>query len=255
MAEAIVQASAPGTLMLLGEHAVLHGRMALACAVTQRVHVRLRPIAERRLRVKSALGCVDSGLDAPQFDGVLTFVEQVLSDYAEQMTQGCELVVESDMSSTVGLGTSAATTVAVLAAVRGWLGMPVDADSLFAEGRRTIQAVQGCGSGTDVAASVYGGVTAYQMDAGRLSSCPAVELPLRLIYCGYKKPTAEVICMLEMRRMEQPDVFEDWFDEMDAGCRAACDALEQRDVNRLGRIDDKPAAHYGGHGAEYAGAG
>ena len=33
--------SAPGTLMLFGEHAVLRGKQAICCAVNQRIHVSL----------------------------------------------------------------------------------------------------------------------------------------------------------------------------------------------------------------------
>ncbi|MDD2236061.1 MAG: galactokinase family protein, partial [Kiritimatiellae bacterium] len=48
--------SAPGTLMLMGEHAVLRGAPALACAVDQRIQVDLQCRRDGRLRIESALG-------------------------------------------------------------------------------------------------------------------------------------------------------------------------------------------------------
>ena len=53
---ATIPSSAPGSLMISGEHAVLHGRHALVGAVDQRVRVMLTPRADDTIRICSALG-------------------------------------------------------------------------------------------------------------------------------------------------------------------------------------------------------
>ena len=44
-----VKASAPGSLMLMGEHAVLRGQPAIVCAISKRMKIKLKPRADRTL--------------------------------------------------------------------------------------------------------------------------------------------------------------------------------------------------------------
>lgn len=52
----LFKASAPGSLMLLGEYAVLHGKHALVCAVDKRMTVKLSPRNDSVITIRSALG-------------------------------------------------------------------------------------------------------------------------------------------------------------------------------------------------------
>ena len=47
------KASAPGSLMLLGEHAVLHGKPALVGALDKRITVTLTPMRHDRIEIIS----------------------------------------------------------------------------------------------------------------------------------------------------------------------------------------------------------
>ena len=51
----VYTASAPGSLMLFGEHAVLHGHAALVAAVDRRVTVTLRPRRRRKKAVHAPI--------------------------------------------------------------------------------------------------------------------------------------------------------------------------------------------------------
>lgn len=232
-----MKASAPGSLMLLGEHAVLHGRRALVCAIDQRISVQVVKHKEPTLRVLSDLGTYESSLDRiddhPDFRFVLDTVRQY------PLEQGIELKIESEFSSDIGFGSSAAVTVATHAALmrlRGHLrgqsydlmlkgkkhqiiGLTPQVDpfkmSLFQRSLATIHRVQGRGSGADVAASVFGGVVAYRADP--LEIHPIAEsFPLTAVYSGSKMKTADVIRLVEERRALNPEYFEKIFDRMDA---------------------------------------
>jgi len=66
--------------MLLGEHAVLHGRRALVCAIDQRITVQSFQCLEKVLRIDSELGQyeapLDNLVDHPDFRFVLDVVKQ-----------------------------------------------------------------------------------------------------------------------------------------------------------------------------------
>lgn len=50
------KASAPGSLMLLGEYAVMHDYPALVCAIDKRITVTLVPSDDEVIEIDSALG-------------------------------------------------------------------------------------------------------------------------------------------------------------------------------------------------------
>jgi len=166
MAEAAtVTTSAPGSLMLLGEHAVLHGHRALVCAINRRITVHLSPLLDGSVRIVSSLGdyqCPLSDLlDHPSF----RFVLQAIRQHLGKITSGFELRIESGFSAEIGFGSSAAVTVATHAALMHWrVGEPPKPETLFDQSLKTIHAVQGSGSGSDLAASVFGGIVGYSTE-------------------------------------------------------------------------------------------
>jgi len=211
--------------MLLGEHAVLHGRRALVCAINKRITVSLSQINQPLLRIVSDLGIYEAPLgglaDHPDFRFVLDAVRQY------PLEQGIELKIESEFSSDIGFGSSAAVTVAAHATLMG----PIpDRMELFKRSLATIHRVQGRGSGADVAASVFGGVVAYRAEP--LEIVPLKQsFPLTAVYSGSKMKTADVIRYLEERRALNADYFERIFDRMDTSIGEVIE-----DFSRLGRM-------------------
>ncbi len=196
--------------MLLGEHAVLHGRRALVCAIDKRITVSLSKTPEPILRIVSDLGAYDAPLDDLNDHPDFRFVLDAVKQYPQE--NGIELKIDSEFSSDIGFGSSAAVTVATHAALMGAID---DRMELFKRSLATIHRVQGRGSGADVAASVFGGVVAYRADP--LEIHPMAEsFSLTAVYSGSKMKTVDVIRHLEERRALNPEYFEKIFDRMDA---------------------------------------
>ncbi len=248
------RASAPGSFMVLGEHAVLHGQPALVAAADCRMHVALHPRADRRVTIVSALGELDTSLDELDPKPPFFFVLEALRSEGEALPGGVDLRISSEFSHTVGLGSSAAVTVALLAAIRRWRGETLNARELLLASRRVIRSVQGSGSGADAAASVLGGITCYRAEPLELDSMP-VGHPVALVYCGYKTPTPDVIRKVAERSRQQPDGFAGLYAEMGAlstrgfaalrGGRlaefAACLERGQAYMEKLGVCDERLA--------------
>ena len=235
MARASFRASAPGSLMLLGEHAVLHGRQALCCAVDKRMEVKLTPLNTGRLKIISSLGSYESALQELSPSNRFGFILSAVEKQRGHLPGGLLLEVNSEFSSTVGLGSSAAVAVATTAAIMACSGRPYTREDIFREARSTIRAVQGLGSGADVAASVFGGVVIYRanpLEIQKLTHCP----PITLVYSGSKEPTVKVVKHLEQRREKDPDLFERLFDEIDHSVPQAARAVEAQDWSSLGKI-------------------
>lgn len=192
--------------MLLGEHAVLHGRKALVCAINKRIFVTKSYIDQPVLRICSALGNYESPISALDDHPDFRFVLDVVRQYS--LSQGIELKIESEFSSDIGFGSSAAVTVATHAVC---MGETFDKMELFKRALATVHRVQGRGSGADVAATVFGGVVAYRVQPLEVTPIEK-SFPLTAVYSGSKMKTVDVIAFLEERRALNEKYFERIFD-------------------------------------------
>jgi mevalonate kinase len=235
MEPAPFKASAPGTLMLMGEHAVLHGHPALVCAVDRRIHVTLQPRDEARALIRSAVANYESDLAVLAEEPRLRFVLAAIRFMRDRLPGGFEMQIDSEFSPAVGLGSSAAVTVAVLAALQAWGGADGGAESLVRAARDVIRGVQGLGSGADAAASVLGGVVYYRaepLSARRLAD----EVPLTVIYSGAKEPTARVVKQVEAARVVHPELYDRIFSLMGSCADEGAGCIEAGDWAKLGAL-------------------
>jgi len=254
--------------MLLGEHAVLHGHYAMVCAINRRITVRLSPLTEKSVRITSALGEYDAPLDNLADHSSFRFVLQAIRQHFSQLPAGFELRIDSEFSADIGFGSSAAVTVATHAALMQWINGKAPArEELFAQCLETVHAVQGRGSGADLAASVFGGCVGFSLKTLssqlkikhegtkniklsdlRVLSVAGVEksgfefqplevaVPLTAVYCGYKTPTPEVIGKVEQLRAADPEMYERIYSEIDASVGEAVSCLRKPDFPAFGKI-------------------
>lgn len=188
-----LKASAPGSLMLLGEYAVLYGKQALVCAIDKRITVTLTPRADKHIEIQSSLhGHYITDLFELKIEKPFQFVLGALKHYQAKLKQGCHIEIESEFSDKVGLGSSAAVTVAMLAVIVSWLNIRISPLDLVRQGRTVVRSVQGVGSGADIAASVFGGVVGYQSQP-LFAEKFLVTHPLTVMYAGFKTPTVDAI--------------------------------------------------------------
>ena len=224
--------------MLLGEHAVLHGHRALVCAIGRRITVGISPREGDAVRIRSALGCYNGSLERLSDDPSFRFVLQAIRQHREALPCGFEMRIESEFSADIGFGSSAAVTVATHAALLLWLeGKGPVGEELFARSLETVHAVQGRGSGADLAAAVFGGVVAF--DTRPAFQPLEISFPLVAVYCGYKIPTPEVIARVERMRAADPEKYARIYAEINRSVGLAVDALRAGDLPGFGRILDR----------------
>lgn len=232
----LIHTSAPATLMLLGEHAVLHGKHAVVAAVNQRLHVYLTPRTDAVVSIDSTLGHYTSTIDALRVQAPFTFVLSVIRGLAKGTSKGFDLKIDSEFSSTMGLGSSAAALVATAAAVMRYWNIEAD---LFETAYRSLIEVQGRGSGADLAAAIQGGVLLYRRVPFLAQKICEMPFPLKLLYSGYKTPTAEVIAIVEAVRQKDPHTFAVLFDEINAAVLAGAAALQEQNWEGFAQAMDR----------------
>jgi mevalonate kinase len=234
-----ITVSAPGSLMLMGEHAVLHGRRALVAAINRRVRVRLTPRADRQIRIRSALGALDTTLDTLVVQPPFTFVLATLQKFRRQISCGLDLTIESEFSHEIGFGSSAAVTVALLGTLTRCFRLfrpTYHEESWLRAAISIIRAVQGCGSGADAAASLCGGVVLYRAAPLEFHSLYEVTPRLTAVYAGYKTKTADVIAHVKRGQAFNPRIFNSIYDLMDMCVARAVPFFKRNDWGMAGEL-------------------
>lgn len=231
-----LRATAPGSLMLLGEYGVLYGGHALVCALDKRIIVSLRPRLDDRIEIQSALlGSYVTTLTQLQVEKPFQFVLGVIKQQLPKLKHGCDIVIESEFSDQVGFGSSAAVTVATLAAFIKLFNVKMTPIELINQARKIVRSVQGTGSGADVAASVYGGIVGYR--AQPLWAEKYSELhPLTACYAGYKTPTVEAIKFVEQRFASKTNLLRSIATCIDQCALEAITAVRKQDWQQLGLV-------------------
>jgi phosphomevalonate kinase len=176
-------ASAPGKIVLAGEYAVLWGAPAVCMAVDRRASAVLRESADGKCRVTS-----------PGFAGADRYrlVDAVSGGRRPAFDIELDTRAFMEKGSKAGIGSSAALTAALLAA----LGNTTDVYERALEAHRRFQG--GAGSGVDVAAAVHGGLIEYEMPGNTVRPLAWPEgLVYRVIWTGVSSSTAEKLARLD----------------------------------------------------------
>ena len=233
-----VEASAPGSLMLMGEHAVLRGQPAIVCAVSRRLTVTLRPLPGDTIRLHSALGEHETTLSELAPDDTFRFVLAAVRRLRDRLSGGFSLDIRSRMSHQMGLGTSAAVTVASMGALLAAAGIEPDPSALLEDAVAVIRKVQGgVGSGADVAASVHGGCLRYFANPRECVKLSAVP-DLTVLYSGYKTPTPDVIAIVEEKRRRHLPIYDDLDALVGKTVQEAFTAAAAGDWETMGQLMD-----------------
>jgi len=176
-----VKASAPGKLMLFGEHAVVYGYPCIVKTVASRIYVEVEKSEEFKI-------------DAPQVKDP-RFVEEAVKQFCEKYKVDNKILIKtySDFSSKFGLGSSSAVTVATIKALSLFYKIDISKKEIFDLGFKVIRTIQKVGSGFDVASAVYEG-TIYFVTGGKIiESLSVKDLSLVIGYSGTKASTTKIV--------------------------------------------------------------
>lgn len=212
-------ATAPGKIILFGEHAVVYGRPAIAIPVPEvqaRVYVSANPRSPAgNIMIKAPDIDLEAKLDDLPADHPIAFAVQVLqSEIGVRQTPACTIQINSTIPIAAGMGSGAAVSVAVMRALSAFLGHPLPDERVSALAYEVEKLYHGTPSGVDNTVIAFKTPVFYQREhpIEKLS----VKLPVTLVIgdTGVSSSTAMVVG--DVRRAWQTDTegYEAIFDQV-----------------------------------------
>lgn len=252
-------ATAPGKVILLGEHAVVYDRPAIAVPVTDvQATVTVSPGQEGSgVHVVAAdLPAPDGSpggrhfplRQAPTQDPLRTAVELALRAFpAGDSAQAGDLRVEPDIliriSSTIpiarGLGSGAAVGTAVIRAIGRYFGSDPDPDQISGLVYEVEKLHHGTPSGIDNTVIAYEQPVYFVRGQAITPLSVGRDLSLVIADTGVISSTRQVVDDVRRRWQSQPQRYEELFDEIGALVRLARTAIERGEPDAIGRLMDK----------------
>lgn len=184
--------SAPGSLMIAGEHAVLHKRKALVMAINRRLSVHIKAQTEAAIIINSCHGQKQYPLPLEQLD-LSCWQDRILHHFKDNFHEGYQIEVLSSIATDQGLGSSGAFIVTFYKAIYESIhSQTLSGHALWQACLTLTRQYQSLASGCDLAASIWAGMLLVDPRTETFQKLP--HHPNWLVaYTGYKTKTADVI--------------------------------------------------------------
>lgn len=155
-----ISASAPGKIILVGEHAVVYGQPAIAVPVTQ---VQAKAIVTANISGDSGsvwvqapdIGMDSSLSDLPKNSAIPKSINLVFDELGIAQPPAFKLRVTADIPKAAGMGSGASISVAIIRAVSGFLGSALADETVSALAYEVEKMHHGTPSGIDNTVVTY----------------------------------------------------------------------------------------------------
>ena len=162
-------ASAPGKIILFGEHFVVHGTKAILAAIDKRVTVTSTFTYNKTIKVNSQLGTIEVPISSSheevksEFRPFVYLANKIIN--SEQNVSGLEITIDSDIPIGVGLGSSSACCVAATASISE-LFNELSSEEILKMSIEAEKTIFPDTSGADCTVCTYGGMIIYDKISG-----------------------------------------------------------------------------------------
>ncbi len=241
------KASAPGKVILSGEHSVVYGYPAIAASIATRVFVEVTMNDSKMVSItsngyfdeirysKEDLKAIKQGQSFSQLDGIASVVEEVLSH--RDKYSGMHIEIDSQIPMGAGLGSSASVCVATVKALSEIFSLNLsneDVSKLAYEGERVIH---GTPSGIDNSTSTFGGLIKYvggKFDYFDLSG----EFPLVIANTKVSRSTKTLVSNVRQLKDRHPQIMQRVFQTIGDISSKMLEAMLGSDLGTVGELMD-----------------
>jgi mevalonate kinase len=233
----VAKASAPGKLILFGEHFVVYGLPAIATAIESRT------MAEVKRAEKFSL--LDN---RPETPGYKKEKHGQQSDSIQRMLKAMGLegkkvriVLGGDLVAASGVGASGASCAAIAAALNEEYGLGLDRDGINDVAYEGEKGYHGVPSGIDNCCSTYGGFIHFRkgLKTGKnIVRQLHSKAPLSIVVgnSGLTSNTTKIVGDVRAKKEKDPEKFQKIFDNYSKIAEEATISVEKGDLMKTGLL-------------------
>lgn len=243
-----ISASAPGKIILFGEHAVVYGRPAIAVPIHQ---VKAKAIifpAPRMSPGSIFIQAPDIGMEAnlielPPDNPLAASIQVVLKELNISHPPAFKLRITSTIPLAAGMGSGAAVSAAIIRVLSNFLGQPLP-DHRVSDLVFEIEKIHhGTPSGIDNTVITHGMPTFFirdRIDHNTIETFRVAQ-PFTIVIAdtGISSPTSITVGDVREGWRQNPDYYETLFDEVGKVVLSAREAIENGQIEDLGRLMDE----------------
>lgn len=223
--KSLITVSAPGKLMILGEHAVVYGYPCIVASVNKYLTVK-----GRRITVdKDAF--ITGNIKDTSFIREATDVVRQKYNLKEKIL----LETKSDLGE-YGLGSSAAVTVATVKCLDKLFNLLLTPQEMFNLSYQAVLQVQRKASGFDVASCIFGGTIYFDGKSKEVDVLSHDLLPIIVGFSGNKADTVIMIEKVAELKKKKPKLVEEIFNSIGKLVGQGKRAILEKDWERLGKL-------------------
>ena len=245
MKSPVHSASAPAKVILFGEHFVVYGKPALLAAIDRRTVVNARLLDERKVSIESDIGAYaeysKSGIRVLKGNRTAKSVLDPINDAIKRAMEahhddvGVGVILKSKIPHGIGLGSSAASCVASIAAVSSIFDKR-DKQWVCDTAIESERIIHKNSSGADCYVSTFGGIMRYSKNDGFRKI--VAKKPLRLVVSntGIRHSTGMLVEGVGKFREANPAKFKDLAEQAEEISGNALHAIRVGNIAKLGQL-------------------
>ncbi len=253
----VARASAPGKIIILGEHAVVYDKLGIATAIGKRSFVKVKGGEGERVTVFSRNFGLRNSLSFDELSELARRIDELKSardfaaikELAKDKLLPCFLVVvkvieklgfkpmdiEIDSQVPKNLGSSSSVFASIALATSTFLGNPLAKEEISAiayEG--DVVAHGGTPSGIDNSVVTFGGWISYRKSEGVKLLNINFHLPILIVDSGEPARTSETVSQIRELRESKPDFVNAILDSLHEISLAGLEAIKSKNLQKLG---------------------
>jgi mevalonate kinase len=243
--KSFAQTSAPAKIILFGEHFVVYNKPAILASVTKRIKVGAHLNNSKTINIKSDLG-IEASYKESDFNIIkgandsqtilYPLYESARSVLSERhQILGLDILVNSEFPYGLGLGSSAASCVATVAAVDSLFHKP-DKQYVCDKAIKSERLIHNNSSGADCYISTFGGLMYYIKNTGFNKIYCRKDLSLIIGNTGIRHSTGALVSSVKKFKDENSSLFNNLSRRAENICQDAFTAITKGDERKLGKL-------------------
>ena len=227
-----IEASAPGKLILFGEHVGRHGKPVLVYAINRRLHAYLTPNEGKGIFMTSD----NLGVNMERYPSEkLDFATAAIKSFFEKTGESGSFNIEFKSELIGGFGSSGALITATLGVLNKHFGSKLTNEDILDMGISIEREVSGVGSGIDIAAALWGGMILYKKGAD-VKRVNYKDFPIIVGNTGLKVKSKVVVDDMTALELKYAERFDTIINEIGKISEDAARAFEAGDYVRVGEL-------------------